>query len=228
MNITVCSMENRTNESVYRLASYNHWEYCRKNGYNYYEVNDFDKYPHAKSSPHWYKFEVIRECLADQTCDWVLWIDMDAIFTNMETRVESFIQPEAEILMSKDDAGERCLWDYGWNNGVILLRNTERVRKFVDTLCSAWISELFFVMQHAKIVWFHEQSAMEWLFENVDEWNGICTQIPAKSFNSYIPERATVGNAWEPDDFILHLAGIHNDARLELLRALIGKARGDV
>lgn len=221
MNITVCSMDDRTDTAVYSLIQYNHRKYCETNKYLYYEVNDFGKYSHAKSSPHWYKFEVIRECLADRNCDWVLWIDHDALFTNFDKRVEDFIQPNAEIIMSKDCMGERCLWDYGWNNGVILLRNTERVRKFIDTLCSAWISELFFVLQHASITWFHEQSAMEWLFENVDEWKGICTEIPAKGFNSYIVERAEVGNAWEKGDFILHLAGMDNDTRQRIICGLL-------
>lgn len=215
-------MEDRVNDALYKIITDNHRRYCEKNGYEYFEVNDYSKYPNMPH-PVWYKFWVIDEAL-QKDCDYVLWVDgMDAIFTNFNKRIEDFIVDDSEIFLSKDDKPNRCLFDYGWNIGIILLKNTERVKKFVKLMKEDWLCKMFYAMSMTRIVNFQEQSAMEWAFENLEEWKGLVKEIPAKSFNSYISQRAVLGNAWTPDDMILHLAGMTNGQRLQILTILFGK-----
>ena len=200
MKITVVSMEDRVNDPLYKVITDNHRRYSEKNEYTYFEVNNYAKYPNLPH-PVWYKFWAIDEAL-NTDADYVLWVDgMDVIFTNFNKRIEDFIVDDSEIFLSKDDKGGRCLFDYGWNIGVILLKNTERVKKFVKLMKEEWLCKMFHSMTLTRIVNFLEQSAMEWAFENLEEWKGLVKEIPSKSFNSYIQQRAYVGNAWTPRRF---------------------------
>lgn len=88
MKIKVCSFENRINSELYSIVHNNHKNYCDTNGYEYIEVNDFRKWP-SRSFPHFHKFDLIKEALND--CDYLLYIDFDAVFTNFSLRVEDFI-----------------------------------------------------------------------------------------------------------------------------------------
>lgn len=104
MNITVCSMENRVSSGLYRIVHHNHASYCEKNAYGYYEVNCFSKYE-QKPTPHWHKFDVIYDALLSS--DYAFWIDFDAVFTNFSIRIESFIEQDIKILMSRDSRGRQ-------------------------------------------------------------------------------------------------------------------------
>lgn len=211
MKIRVCSFENRTGTEVYNIVHENHKQYCKHNGYTYYEVNDFSIWPH-KVIPHFHKFDLIKDALKDS--DYVLYIDFDAVFTNFNMKIEDFIDG-SDIIMSKDSVGGRCRYDYGWNNGVILLKNSEKVHRLIDILRSTWIADTFSILQGGRVIHFFDQSAMEAVFENDDTFKGIVKEIPAKSFNSYVAQRAEVGNAWEKDDFILHLPRIQSSRKTE-------------
>lgn len=196
MKILVCSFENRVNDPLYKVVNDNHKRYCEHNDYEYVEINDFSKY-HVRNHDVWHKFDVIKEVFEKHEFDYMLYVDgMDTLFTNFNKRIEDFIVDESEIFLSKDDKGGRCKWDYGWNIGVILFKKTDRVKHFVDMMTTDWLYDLFSTLSMTRIVHFLEQSAMEWAFENLEEWKGLVKEIPAKSFNSYIPQRAYVGNAW--------------------------------
>ena len=42
--------------------------------------------------------------------EWVLWVDMDAIFTNFSIRIESFIPDEScKLILSKDSHRRKML-----------------------------------------------------------------------------------------------------------------------
>ena len=212
MNIKVVSIENRTGNALYNMVHKNHEEYCIKNGYDYYEVNDFSKYM-PKPTPHWHKFDAVYEVL--DSCDWLLWIDFDAIFTNFSTRIESFIPDEGEVVLSKDCNGGRCSFDTGFNNGVMLLKSTFNVKRLFSALKDPRLAEEFNDMQRSGMVHFYDQSAMTYMLAKYECFKKLVKEIPAKSFNSYVKERALVGNCWEEGDFILHLAGFSSSERLQ-------------
>ena len=228
MKIAVCSMEDKHDE-FFDKVSENHRSYCRERGYEYYEVRDFGKYG-QKPESHWHKFDVIWDVLNDESLYYkpghvyVLWVDMDAIFTNFDIGVEDYVKKfdvNASVLMSKDCCGGRCKWDMGWNNGVFLMRVGDRLKRLVNIMRSRSIAELFNYMQTNGLLdnW-KDQNAFCWLLDEVEDFRGMVQEISAKGFNSYVKDRAYVGNEWGRGDFILHLAGQSQEERMAYARAL--------
>lgn len=107
--------------------------------------------------------------------------------------------------MSKDDKGNRCLYDWGWNNGVIILKNCAKVHQLLDILTSEWMPNIFGNLQRMRATAHFDQNMFEFCFTMMPEFKGIVFETPSKSFNSYIPQRALTGNSWTNDDWILHL-----------------------
>ena len=180
MNITVCSFENRTDRELYRLVHDNHESYCLKHGYRYYEVTDFTKWP-KREHPVWHKFNLIEEAMTDS--DFVFYIDFDAVFTNTEIKLESFLDPE-KILASKDCRGGRDVFDYGWNIGAMLIPVNEMTNKLVSLMNSSFIYDVFVRLQLCRQITFREQSAFEAVFENMPEFNGLVREVPGRLYNA--------------------------------------------
>jgi len=65
-------------------------EYCMRHGYLL--VTKFDNWPPSNRYAFWRKHELIHSELHD--CDWLLWLDMDALIMNMTVRVEDIIDPQ--------------------------------------------------------------------------------------------------------------------------------------
>lgn len=205
--ICVVSMENHTQMLLYRIAHANHAAYCRNNGYEYFEVNDFSKYP-PKDKAHWYKYDVIYDAMKSVPADYYLWIDTDAFFTGMGHRLEPFIpDDDAQVMMSKDCDGGRAMYDYGYCNGVMLLKGSPLVLKYMEELCSPWVYRLGRALKTAGIIRFRDQEMMQ-LLNQIGEYRDIITEIPPKSFQSFPPSRAHRNNAWAKGDCILHMPGM--------------------
>jgi hypothetical protein len=83
------------------------------------------------------------------------------------------------------------------------------------------IAELFNYMQTNGLLdnW-KDQNAFCWLLDEVEDFRGMVQEISAKGFNSYVKDRAYVGNEWGRGDFILHLAGQSQEERMAYARAL--------
>ncbi len=218
--ICVVSMENHTGHLLYIVAHANHVEYCRRNGYEYYEANDFSKYP-ERDHAHWYKFPVIHDAMQSHPdMDYYLWIDMDAVFTNMDERLEQFIPDgDAQILMSNDCKGGRhgSLADRGYCSGVVMLRNTELVRSFIEELSSELMYNLGQRCEKAGIIHYRDQDMITFLAQ-VGCYKGIITDISGKGFQSYINNMGV--DQWDKGDCILHLCGHGFGGKLDILKKI--------
>lgn len=118
-------------------------------------------------------------------------------------------------LSSEEDAGLTL----ATTTGVMIWRRCEETIELLKQLADQDACERSAKMQQSGQVNFFDQSLMtETLLR--PEWAGIVTEIPAKSFNSYLPNRAEMNNAWEADDFILHLAGMADSERLKWAKRL--------
>lgn len=148
-----------------------------------------------------------------------MWIDFDAVYTNFNVCIEDIIQPDDNIVMSKDSRGGRCRFDTGHNNGVMLMRSTSKVMQLVSLLKMKKNADVFAAMQRRGDVKFFDQSMMTY-FLSLPDYAGIVRDIPAKKLQCYAPHRAEMGNAWEDGDYILHLAGMSDAERLRRFRAL--------
>lgn len=105
--------------------------YCRRHDYEYVISREE---PRQDRHVVWHKVPAIIGQLDD--CDYLLFLDADAVFYSHELRIEEELIPLMEnrgILMAQDVLGEHVRWHPGLpNTGVILLRADDRVRRFME------------------------------------------------------------------------------------------------
>ena len=102
--------------------------YCERHGYAYVVRRDE---PRRDRHICWHKIPVILDELRD--CDYLLFLDADAVFYSHELTLENELIPELQdklILIAADCASESKRWQPSLpNSGVILMKNEERVRE---------------------------------------------------------------------------------------------------
>lgn len=103
-------------------------KYCDEKGYGYFiESNDFKiKSELNGRSFTWYKPKFLLNVLDEKNPDYILFLDADAIVCNNNYKIEEFIDENYDIVVTRD---------YGpsvMNAGVILLKNTDWVRSFLQ------------------------------------------------------------------------------------------------
>ena len=102
--------------------------YCRKHGYRYVLSRES---PRGDRHITWHKVSVIIKELHD--CDYLLFLDADAVFYSQELRVESELVPLLEsrdVLMAQDILSDSARPTPGLpNSGVILIRVGECARR---------------------------------------------------------------------------------------------------
>lgn len=103
-------------------------KYCDDNGYEYFVERDGDKIKNKIGSRSWtwYKPFLLEEVfLKYPDCDYVLFMDIDAIFCNNNRKIEEFITNDFSILMTEDHGPSLV------NAGVMLLKNNRFSKKFI-------------------------------------------------------------------------------------------------
>jgi len=112
------------------LSEWINRRYCERHGYEYVICRDV---PRADRHVVWHKISVILDELQD--CDYLLFVDADAVFYSHELTLENELIPALRgktILMAQDCAAEVHRWTPGKpNSGVILIKNTDRAREFL-------------------------------------------------------------------------------------------------
>jgi len=103
--------------------------YCERHGYEYVLRRDD---PRTDRHVVWHKIPVILDELRE--CDYLLFLDADAVFYSHELTLENELIPELQgktILMAQDCGEEAHRWNPGKpNSGVILIKTSERAREF--------------------------------------------------------------------------------------------------
>ena len=128
MNISVCQFYT-PNVSYGEFAERINEKYCQDNGYNYYVEKDSNKIMSKipGRSFTWYKPHLIRETLERfPDSEYVLFLDIDAIFCNNSRRIEEFITDDFSILMTQDHGPSLV------NAGVMMVKNNEYTKKFLN------------------------------------------------------------------------------------------------
>lgn len=128
MNISVCQFYT-PNVTYGEYAEKINEKYCQENGYNYFVEKDRDKIKSKipDRSWTWYKPHLIRETLERfPESEYVLFVDIDAVFCNNSRRIEEFITDDFSILMTQDHGPSLI------NAGIILLKNNEFTQRFLN------------------------------------------------------------------------------------------------
>jgi hypothetical protein len=162
MNITVCQFY--TPNVTYGVYTEKiNEKYCQDNGYNYFVEKDGSKIQSKipGRSFTWYKPHLIREVLGRfPDTEYVLFLDIDAIFCKNSRRIEEFITDDFSILMTQDHGPSLV------NAGVMLVKNNEFTKKF---LTEWWdICEEF--PRYKEGLW-HDQTCIGLWYERLTERN---------------------------------------------------------
>lgn len=203
MKIAVCTHYDNHFAQVGNLTSQTNWEYCQRHGYEWIcERNRFEE----SVGWHivWDKILLLKRKIDRQAFpNWFLYIDADAMILNHTIKLESLIDPEAHLIIANDING--------LNSGVFLIRNSQWSLDFLNW---CWGKR-----QQISNRTEAEQTAMKRYLKEVGTTH--VKFVSPNMFNSYLyseygePE-TTEGN-YKPGDFILHLPGMANNRRVELL-----------
>ena len=106
-------------------------KYCNNNNYIYFVETNGEKIKDKLQgrSWTWYKPHLINEVFNNHPdCDYVLFLDIDAIFCNEQRKIEEFITDDFSILMT-EDYGPSIV-----NAGVMLLKNDNFSKDFIHLI----------------------------------------------------------------------------------------------
>lgn len=195
MHIAVVTTWDNVFEELAQVTWRSKQAYCAKHGYDAVRGEMVpDKHP------AWSKIPACLEAM--QYHDLVVWIDADAWVTGDADVVN--------LLGNKDLA--LCLDMNGVNSGILLLRACDWSRGFLQR---TW-------EQHDRFAnhpW-REQEAMKAVMQqDLSDMDHI-RFLPQRSMNSYPIDVCGDWHEglWEPGDFILHMPGLPNHTRFEVLK----------
>lgn len=152
-------------------------EYCKRNNYTYYvEKNEsLIKEKCKDRSFHWYKPHLVQNIIKDNPeCEYILYMDMDAVFINHYRKIEEFISEGVSVLMTEDHGF--CMV----NTGVILFKNDQYT---IEVLENWWHSGEELPEYKQKFWW--DQSVIKPIFERLKDKSKFKI-IPNHDFNSRV------------------------------------------
>lgn len=226
----------------------NHLKYARKHGYTPLLTNDMIN---SSRPSAWSKLLAIEEYLPHY--DYLLYLDMDTIIMDLDTKLESFIvaaSPCADIIMSED-------WN-GPNTGIWLVKNTKWSRWFVKHAYE--LGEPLVQKRSAggtKYPFEYEQRVFHYLLES-QVWkdrrlpkypggNGVApvetshraiksirshvSVLPQCALNSYCLHPLDTrglpedGSRYVEGDFLIHFAGKKGKIKADLMRIFLSRSR---
>lgn len=135
--------------------------YCNLQGYTYFAETNTEKIKNNLQgrSWTWYKPHLLREVFTQHPdCDYVLFLDIDAVFSTDTRRIEEFIDDTSNIIMT-NDYGPSIV-----NAGVMLVKNTDWSKTFLNDWWD--ICEEF--PQFKTGLW-HDQTCLGFLYQKIDK-----------------------------------------------------------
>jgi hypothetical protein len=105
-------------------------KYCEEKGYEYFCEKDTVKIKAALGdrAATWYKPTLVAEVLSNYNPDYVLFLDIDAIVSDSNQKIENFIDENYDLILTQD-VGHHSVA----NAGVFILKNTEWSKNFLKT-----------------------------------------------------------------------------------------------
>lgn len=179
-------------------------EYCMRHGYQL----DLRKHvDYLFSGPWGEREQFMQDSLMRLPADgWLFFMGADAMITNMGVTLESIVKgrEDQDFIIANDR--------FGINNDVFLLKAGEKSLAFLVRILSIR-------NRHQN-----DQAAM---WEIINTWKEFNTMvIDQRIFNAYrYDEYGEPGRegSWAEGDFVLHLPGMTNERRLELIAETLPK-----
>lgn len=192
MSIIILTMWDEHYAKVGAISGPNKQAYAAQHGYAF--VGERTR-PDPARPAAWSKIELTRRHLPHY--DWAFWTDADSLIMNDAIKLESFVETEADLIITQDHSG--------LNAGHFLIRSTAWSARFLD--------EVYTQVQFLDHPWW-EQAAMTYVLQSNPSHAPHVAFIEQRSINAY------VGN-YVPGDFIIHFAGSGRDLPqlLQIMRA---------
>lgn len=193
------------------LTLLNRQTYCNLYGYDLV-VDKIDRTPKEKMKYNG-KFKAIIDNLKD--CDWLVWADVDLLFTNPEIRIEDMIDDSYSCIQSRfptltHDGFIPTLSQHSYflHNGVMIFKNDEHSHQFLE-----WASNLDEIKKITKMYnvdyMLDEDVSSHAYWSNIFDWSKRVKLLDLSMLFSTIPlgrvndPRFTL---FRPGRFVLHLA----------------------
>ena len=182
--------------------------YCEQWEYPYVVIDDFGGLP-----PGFAKVDnMLAICKENPEVEWILWKDADGLITNFSTKIEDIVDNNYHVMITT--------WWNGINNGMMLVRNSEQGRAYLEMI----MSKLPEYRDHPCV----EQQVM---IDTFEEWKHIIKVCPQRLFNAacfsdgahrgaYTSTLDTLGTdgQWQPGDWIMHWPGQDPYMRIQLAK----------
>ena len=222
-------------------VEYNKRKYCEKHGYDL-EIRTDPMQFNTKSDfglPHfgYEKIAILLELFKTRDYDWVFWCGSDTMITNYNIKLENLIDNNKHFIVAND------LW--GLNTDCLLVKSSPESIKFLEEIYGTF--HTFVDSKGVNIdtgVRLPDGGARAWAEQGAindlkDKYKDIIKIVPQKTMNSYLYQMYPSpwhqkgldcdGNdgGWSKGDFMLHLPGMPNDVRLNIVVSILKEVVGD-
>jgi hypothetical protein len=198
------------------IAASSNAAYCQKKGYGFRVFRSgWDL-----SRPHsWSKLHFILDTF--QSYEWVFWIDADAVITNHNISLSSFITGNEDMVicqvqhLNEPERHKQIL-----NCGVFLIRSCNFSKKLIETMWNK--------VHYINHPWW-EQIAFIDAYNEQEDVRSRIRVMSARAFNSVPPWRHTMSNdaKWVPGDFVVHFSVYPIEVRIGMMRRLLAWIKED-
>ena len=223
MKICVTTIYDDNMLEIAKITAFDNFEkYCKLNKYDLEVINiDYEK----ERPTSWYKILEVKKILESNKYDWVFFVDLDCLFMNMTTKLESLIDDDNFIIFAansdiQDHPVPNKFGVNGVNGSQFLIKNCQLSLDFLDDVWSA-------IDLPADIVNEHDWEQRQFRYSIVKDqfkdsvkiienrllnafWytNNIFFLMIYKNYNKEI---------WQIGDFIVHIPGLHGSDRLKII-----------
>lgn len=203
-----------TMEEVFDITLPSKIKYAKKHGYDFLAMRSFgsDKSGKYKDTDIGF-LRALRTFEMLEYYDNIMWIDADSLITNLNYKIEDFIVPsDYAFYASYDWLGTSSL-----SGGNFIIQNNESTKDFLKSF--------YELSKHYK----EEQTTLNVMYFNTINKNYI--KILEHKFLGSIPsiddyttevwgKRPSPPYPWTPESFLVHLTGIANKERLNMLSTI--------
>jgi hypothetical protein len=187
-----------------RKALQSKQSYAEKHGYVYIEGSE--NYWDRHRPIAWSKVGFLLEYLNRLPDGSLIWLsDADVLITNLNLKIEDHVLP-----LLPDNKDLLFIYDacHHLNSGNVLMRNSKWLRDYWTR-----VNKRNDCTYH---IWWENMAMIKELEENAEDQEKIQITNQHKRFNAYLMG-LDKEPLWEPNDFLVHFAGVYNPGKMESL-----------
>lgn len=203
-------------EKVFNLTLPSKKRYASKHGYDLLALNSFGKVDNLFNETKIGFLRAFRAFELLSHYDVVMWIDADALITNDTYTIDDFkLSNESCLSASWDWDGKTAM-----STGNFILQKNKNIGNFFNK----FIDVAKHVMQNN--MWGEEQTTFNLMYQHKIVPTSYYTILEHKYLNSVLSKplmkqdwetRPEIPFPWDRNSFLVHLTGIHNRARINLI-----------